>query len=113
VQFSKNPFLDFFQKGLNVSLSTDDPLMLHITKEPLVEVRFLLHFTTPHPPHALLRVFFRRQEYCVASQVWRLSSADMCEIARNSVLQSGFEYPWKSHFIGPDYAVAGPLGNGQ
>jgi hypothetical protein len=35
----------------------------------------------------------------------------MCEIARNSVLQSGFEYPWKAHFIGPNYAVAGPLGN--
>jgi hypothetical protein len=51
------------------------------------------------------------QEYCVAAQVWRLSSADMCEIARNSVLQSGFEYPWKAHFIGPNYAVAGPLGN--
>ena len=75
-------------QGLNVSLSTDDPLLLCYTKEPLLE------------------------EYCVAAQVWHLSSADMCEIARNSVLQSGFEYPWKAHFIGPNYAVAGPLGNG-
>ena len=37
------------QVGLNVSLSTDDPLMFHHTKEPLME------------------------EYCVAKQVWRLS----------------------------------------
>ena len=27
----------FFQRGLNVSLSTDDPLQIHLTKEPLVE----------------------------------------------------------------------------
>ena len=37
--------------------------MLHITKEPLVE------------------------EFSVASQVWKFSATDMCEIARNSVLQ--------------------------
>ena len=27
----------FFQRGMNVSLSTDDPLQIHLTKEPLVE----------------------------------------------------------------------------
>ena len=27
----------FFLRGLNVSLSTDDPLQIHLTKEPLVE----------------------------------------------------------------------------
>jgi AMP deaminase len=27
----------FFARGLNVSLSTDDPLQIHLTKEPLVE----------------------------------------------------------------------------
>ena len=49
-----------------MSLSTDDPLMFHHTKEPLME------------------------EYCVAEQMWRLSSVDLAEIARNSVLQSSF-----------------------
>lgn len=87
LEYTKNPFQDFFQKGLNVSLSTDDPLMLSYTKEPLLE------------------------EYAVATQVWRLSSADMCEIARNSVLQCGWEYPWKAHYLGPDYAEPGPEGN--
>jgi len=79
LEYNKNPFVTFFRRGLNVSLSTDDPLQFHYTKEPLVE------------------------EYCVAAQVWKLSACDMCEIARNSVLQSGFEYPYKKHFLGDQY----------
>lgn len=35
----------------------------------------------------------------------------MCEIARNSVLQSGFEHPYKEHFIGNGYYGEGPAGN--
>ena len=31
------------------------------------------------------------EEYSIASQVWKLSPSDMCELARNSVLMSGFE----------------------
>ena len=45
LQLSKNPFHEFFSVGLNVTLSTDDPLMFHHTKEPLME------------------------EYCIAKQV--------------------------------------------
>lgn len=66
VSYGKHPFRDFFSRGLNVSLSTDDPLMFHQTKEPLME------------------------EYSLAKQFFRLGSADLCELARNSVLQSGF-----------------------
>lgn len=69
------PYL-FNELGLNVSLSTDDPLMLHYTKEPLLE------------------------EYAVASQVWKFTSTDICEVARNSVLQSGFERRFKQYFLG-------------
>ena len=87
VEYNKNPFNEYFAKGLNVSLSTDDPLLLSYTREPLIE------------------------EYCVAAQVWKLTAVDLCEIARNSVLQSGFEYPYKAHFIGPNYGVQGPAGN--
>ncbi|KAA0158124.1 hypothetical protein FNF31_05539 [Cafeteria roenbergensis] len=87
VDYSKNPFFKYFQRGLNVSLSTDDPLLLHYTREALVE------------------------EYCVAGQVFKLTSVDMCEVARASVLQSGFEHPYKSHFIGESYALPGPRGN--
>jgi AMP deaminase len=78
-----------FTAGLNVSLSTDDPLQFHITKEPLVE------------------------EYSVAGQVYKLTSSDLCEIARNSVYQSGFEHAVKSHWLGPQYNLPGPRGNGM
>lgn len=36
-------------------------------------------------------------------QVWKLSSVDHCEIARNSVLQSGYEHRFKQHFLGDSY----------
>ncbi|KAK5582376.1 hypothetical protein RB653_003959 [Dictyostelium firmibasis] len=81
--YHRNPFPAFFARGLNVSISTDDPLQFHYTKEPLME------------------------EYSIATQVWRLSVCDICEIARNSVLQSGFEHNVKSHWLGPDYANTG------
>jgi AMP deaminase len=77
--YAKNPFIDFFKMGLNVSLSTDDPLQLHFTKDALLE------------------------EYSVARQVYDLSNADVCELARNSVLQSGFEHPFKDFFLGEMY----------
>lgn len=35
------------------------------------------------------------EEYSIAAQVWKLSSCDMCELARNSVVMSGF--PHKVH----------------
>ncbi|KYQ91657.1 AMP deaminase [Tieghemostelium lacteum] len=77
--YHRNPFPVFFARGLNVSISTDDPLQFHYTKEPLME------------------------EYSIATQVWRLSPCDICEIAKNSVIQSGFEHNVKSHWLGPDY----------
>ncbi|KAF9929364.1 AMP deaminase [Linnemannia zychae] len=87
LDYERNPFLKFFQRGLNVSLSTDDPLQFHFTKEPLIE------------------------EYSVATQIWRLSGADMCEISRNSVVQSGFENKIKKHWIGKSWYLPGIPGN--
>lgn len=53
LDYHRNPFPIFFLRGLNVSLSTDDPLQIHLTKEPLVEeysiaasVRFLFLFVS-------------------------------------------------------------------
>ncbi|KAE8663601.1 putative AMP deaminase [Hibiscus syriacus] len=37
LDYHRNPFPSFFQRGLNVSLSSDDPLQIHLTKEALVE----------------------------------------------------------------------------
>ncbi|KAG5069111.1 hypothetical protein JHK85_001488 [Glycine max] len=87
LDYHRNPFPMFFLRGLNVSLSTDDPLQIHLTKEPLVE------------------------EYSIAASVWKLSSCDLCEIARNSVYQSGFSHALKSHWIGKEYYKSGPRGN--
>ncbi|KAF3813281.1 hypothetical protein GH733_018445 [Mirounga leonina] len=33
LEYAKNPLLDFLQKGLMISLSTDDPMQFHFTKE--------------------------------------------------------------------------------
>ncbi|XP_036068828.1 AMP deaminase 1 isoform X1 [Oryzias melastigma] len=87
LEYAKNPLLEFHQKGLVVSLSTDDPMQFHYTKEPLME------------------------EYAIAAQVFKLSTCDMCEISRNSVLQSGLSHEEKVHFLGPDYLKEGPEGN--
>ena len=38
LEYNKNPFPTYFKQGLNVSLSTDDPLMLHYTKVRALEV---------------------------------------------------------------------------
>jgi AMP deaminase len=37
LDYHRNPFPMYFARGLSVSLSTDDPLQIHLTKEPLVE----------------------------------------------------------------------------
>lgn len=76
LEFKKNPFPSFFSKGLRVCLSTDDPLQFHYTREPLME------------------------EYSIASQIWKLSSCDQCEIARNSVFISNFPRDKKESWIG-------------
>ncbi|XP_004564527.2 AMP deaminase 3b [Maylandia zebra] len=87
LEYSKNPLREFLHKGLCVSLSTDDPMQFHYTKEALME------------------------EYAIAAQLWKLSTCDLCEIARNSVLQSGLSHEEKKHFIGPNYLQDGPKGN--
>lgn len=85
--YDKNPFPRYFRRGLNVSLSTDDPLQFSYTREPLIE------------------------EYSVAAQIYKLSNVDMCELARNSVLQSGWEAQIKEHWIGEDFEKKGVEGN--
>lgn len=85
--YDKNPFPYYFKRGLNVSLSTDDPLQFSYTREPLIE------------------------EYSVAAQIYKLSNVDMCELAKNSVIQSGWERCIKEHWIGQDYSRGGIEGN--
>lgn len=85
--YERNPFLKYFHRGLNVSLSTDDPLQFAFTKEPLIE------------------------EYAVAAQIYKLTAVDMCELAKHSVDQSGFEHVLKQHWLGQNYHLPGVDGN--
>jgi AMP deaminase len=85
--YERNPFKDFFKIGMNVSLSTDDPLQFHFTAQHLLE------------------------EYSCAAQIYKLTPADMCELARNSVVQSGWEMQVKKHWIGHKWYLPGAAGN--
>ncbi|KAK2361122.1 AMP deaminase [Trifolium repens] len=44
------------------------------------------------------------------AQAWKLSSCDLCEIAQNSVYQSGFSHALKSHWLGKKYYRRGENG---
>ncbi|EIW81217.1 AMP deaminase [Coniophora puteana RWD-64-598 SS2] len=85
--YERNPLPDFFKTGLNVSLSTDDPLQFHFTKEPLLE------------------------EYSVAAHIYKLPQSSLAELARNSVIQSGFEMEVKRHWLGQEWYLPGAAGN--
>lgn len=61
--YSENPFESYFDCGLKESLFRQ----LHLTQDPITE------------------------EYAIAAKMWKLNFQDMCEIAQNSVLISGFE----------------------
>eukprot|EP01116_Phalansterium_solitarium_P022127 TRINITY_DN7192_c0_g3_i2.p1 TRINITY_DN7192_c0_g3~~TRINITY_DN7192_c0_g3_i2.p1 ORF type:complete len:1500 (+),score=445.22 TRINITY_DN7192_c0_g3_i2:106-4500(+) len=88
-KYDDNPFIEFFRIGLNVSLSSDNPLLLHVTDNPLLE------------------------EYSTAAKMWRLTLCDLAELARNSVLQSGFSHEFKQHWLGCNYTVPGVNGNDE
>lgn len=61
IPYTRNPFATLYKRGLRATLTTDDPLMFHMTPTPLLE------------------------EYAAARLVWGLSLVDLCEIAHNSV----------------------------
>lgn len=85
--YLENPFPLFFHRGLNVSLATNMPLHFHFTREPLIE------------------------EYSIAAKLWKFEFNDLSEIARNSVLQSGFTTSWKQKRLGTRYQLHSTLGN--
>ncbi|KAH6911503.1 AMP deaminase [Coprinopsis sp. MPI-PUGE-AT-0042] len=87
LSYERNPLPDFFKTGLNVSLSSDDPLQFHFTKEPLLE------------------------EYSVAAHIYKFPQSSLAELARNSVRQSGFEMEIKRHWLGNTWYLPGAAGN--
>ena len=78
-KIAENPFPKFFRRGLNVTISTDDPLLFHMSDDALLE------------------------EYSVVRTSFDLSMTDIMEIARNSVLQCGFEEGFKERWLGKEY----------
>jgi len=85
--YLSNPFPQFFHRGLNVSLATNQPIHFHFTREPLIE------------------------EYSIAAKMWKFEFNDLSEIARNSVRQSGFPHSWKETALGNRYFLHSTLGN--
>lgn len=65
---------------------------------------------TRRPRHRAVRVLCLRCARAVR-QVWKLSSADLCEVARNGVLHSGFPHACKKHWVAAEYWRPGPDGN--
>ncbi|CAB4256933.1 similar to Saccharomyces cerevisiae YJL070C Putative protein of unknown function with similarity to AMP deaminases [Maudiozyma barnettii] len=75
--YNKNPFMSLFKIGFKVSLSSESVLFnSSYTQEPMME------------------------EYSVAASIYLLNAADLCELTRNSVLFSGYDGWYKSHWIG-------------
>eukprot|EP01123_Difflugia_compressa_P015458 TRINITY_DN8697_c0_g1_i1.p1 TRINITY_DN8697_c0_g1~~TRINITY_DN8697_c0_g1_i1.p1 ORF type:complete len:303 (-),score=38.69 TRINITY_DN8697_c0_g1_i1:28-864(-) len=87
VSYGDHPFCTFFRRGLKVSLGTGRPLQLHISNDPLAE------------------------EYALAAQMWKFTTTDLCELARSSILISGFPSGTKKKLIGVNYEQPGPEGN--
>lgn len=75
--YALNPFMSMHRMGLKVSLSCNSVLFnSSYTMEPIIE------------------------EYSVAASIYLLNSADLCELVRNSVISSGYEGWYKSHWLG-------------
>lgn len=86
-RYADHPFPRFFYRGLNVALGTDGALIFHRTDQPLLE------------------------EYGTAEALWGLSTADICELAANSVRMSDFTAEQKKEWLGPLCAFRSVAGN--
>ncbi len=72
--YERNPLPDFFKVGLNVSLSTDDPLQFHFTK---VRLWFPKMISRIEPDTDLLQEPLL-EEYSVAAHVCSIPFAPLC-----------------------------------
>lgn len=51
------------------------------------------------------------EEYSMASKMWKLSTTDCCEIAKMSILQSGYSHTMKTYWLGNHYYLHSSRGN--
>ena len=124
--YERNPLPDFFKIGLKVSLSTDDPLQFHFTKVSGYMQTFS-HHTYIHSQEPLLEEYSVAAHACiwrkslilheltftlsVIEQIYKLPQSSLAELARNSVIQSGFEMEVKRHWLGQKWYMPGAAGN--
>jgi AMP deaminase len=113
LDLDRSPFMTYFHQGLNVTLSTDDPLMFHYSVTPLTEeYRCVLYCLFVCIVCCVCSRLSNVSFFCsVAAQVWKLGPQDVCEIARNSVNICDFNHECKLAWLGPNYRKFGPLGN--
>jgi len=126
--YEHNPFLHFFKRGLNCSLSTGSFFLLLLVSSPLIETIHRQSFDVAHHFGAFDRgVYYRREslEAKVCRYLLELSRetraeplhhhsiTDLSEIARNSVLQCGFPDSEKKNWIGENFQRPGVDGNGS
>jgi len=128
LSYERNPFPDFFKIGLNISLSTDDPLQMHFTKvsvfhvfnrsndglmpiqEPLLE-EYSVAAHVSSIAYISQRASQDRLTLLVLAKIYKLSQGSLAELARNSVVQSGFEMEVKRHWLGKHWYRPGAAGN--
>ncbi|CCK68960.1 metallo-dependent hydrolase superfamily protein KNAG_0B05270 [Huiozyma naganishii CBS 8797] len=91
--YDKNPFMKMLRIGFKVCISSRSVLFnSSYTLEPMIE------------------------EYSVAASIYLLNAADLCELARNSVISSGYNGFYKAHWSGiviennGDNVMSDPLG---
>ncbi|KAJ4460163.1 putative AMP deaminase [Paratrimastix pyriformis] len=87
VEFPSQPLLKLFKRGLNISLTTDDPMQFHLTNNALIE------------------------EYSIAQKMWRFSDVDLAEMAYNSIRMSSFPEAQKTLWHGPNWTARGAASN--
>ncbi|CCW60390.1 unnamed protein product [Phytomonas sp. EM1] len=88
VSYFDHSFVKYFHQGLLVSLCTFEPLYFHHRQEqPLLE------------------------EYATLMKLRSLSPMDMCELARNSVLNSSFPESTKRQWLGTHHSSLGSVDN--
>ncbi|CCK73550.1 metallo-dependent hydrolase superfamily protein NDAI_0G05670 [Naumovozyma dairenensis CBS 421] len=75
--YTQNPFMNMFKMGFKLSISSNSVLYnSSYTSEPIIE------------------------EFSVAASIYLLNAADLCELARTSVICSGYDGYYKQHWSG-------------
>ncbi|RNF25862.1 adenosine monophosphate deaminase-like protein [Trypanosoma conorhini] len=87
MSYFDHPLVRYLSQGLLVSVTTSDPLYFHHSATPLVE------------------------EYATLMKLHSLLPMDVCELARNSVLNSNFPLEMKRRWLGDEFQVAVNRGN--